>query len=557
MGTTKWISIVGYLSSLGIVLASCAPATTPVVTVAPKPGPPSPQAEAPKPATTPAAKPAGEQPKYGGTLNVGFTSDPASLDVQQETNYRTYLSMEPAYSGLLQYDPLENDKIIGDLAERWEASADGASYTFHLYPGIKAHDGQPFTSEDVKFSLDRMRDPPRGVLSPVRPLLTAIKQVDTPDKDTVRLLLNHPSPSLIAFLAIGNMVMYPKHVIEANGDMKRGAVGTGPFKLKVYNIGVSIEHVKNADYFIKGRPYLDGITFYLIRDASTRLAAFRTRKTALNTGPAGPAMADVPGLKINYRDAVVQTFPSLRHNVIRPMTTKPPFDDIRVRKALYLAVDRQAAIRVLAQDEAWVGGAVAPYASFAIPQDELLKRPGYRQPKDADIAEARKLLAEAGFPQGFKTETIGRSGSDDDLGIFLKAQLAAIGIEATVRMVDTAVMSRVQMQKSFEVLVMTLGPKTMDPDDISRYYLKGAQQNYGDFYDEEAESLFQRQARAVDPVERKKLALELQNRLLDTAGAIVVLWSKEAAAYWPELKNYKAGISAYNVNKYQDVWLNK
>ncbi|MBI2908114.1 MAG: hypothetical protein HYX92_10730 [Chloroflexi bacterium] len=564
MHAKKWFLVASFLTVLGLLLTSCAPAAAPAPTVPAKavvePTKPAAAATPSKPqATAPAAtpKPAGEQPRYGGVLNVASTTDPPSLDIQQETNYQVHLTMEVDYSGLLQYDPLQNDKMIGDLAEKWDLAPDGASYTFNLHKGVKWHDGSALTSEDVKFSLDRMRNPPTGVRSPMQPLLAAIKEIQTPDKDTVKIILNHPSPSIIAFLAIGQMVMYSKAAIESKGDMKKTAVGTGPYKFKAYNVGIDIQHVKNPDYFVKGRPYLDAINFYMIKDRGTRAAAFRTKKIHLGTGWSGPTVAEAENLKKNFPEAIVQAYPSLVNHEVRPMTTKGPTADQRVRKAIYLAIDRQAAVKVVGQGEAWIGGPLPPYGPFGIPEADLLKLPGFRQPKDLDIAEAKRLLAEAGHPNGFKTEILGRPDADAEFAVFFKDQMAKIGIDGTVKLVDTALRNQLYAQRNFEITVITYGLKTLDPDDISRYFLKGAPQNYNDFYDEQVQKLFEQETRTIDFNERKKIVMELQNRLLDIGGSIIGLWQAQRASYWPDLKNYKPGISVYNLNKYQDVWLAK
>jgi peptide/nickel transport system substrate-binding protein len=168
-----------------------------------------------------------DTPRAGGVLTMWIGGDPPNFDVHQNSTYLTQHITAPCYNNLVQYDPLDPQRIVPDLAERWEVSPDGRRYTFYLVKGVSFHDGKPFSSADVKVSLDRMRQPPSGVISIRREALAAVDDVQTPDASTVVVLLKQPNPSLPAQLAGGHMSIYPKHVLEAQGDMKKVIVGTG------------------------------------------------------------------------------------------------------------------------------------------------------------------------------------------------------------------------------------------------------------------------------------------------------------------------------------------
>ncbi|MFH1487089.1 MAG: ABC transporter substrate-binding protein, partial [Chloroflexota bacterium] len=204
----KWNLIIGALG-VGLLLVSCAPAAPPAptpkapaasaptkapqvspsATPAPKPSatPAAKPAASPaaKPAATPAAptpspKPAGEQPKYGGVLTKIVYDDPPSLDAHQETSAVTLWVVGAVYNGLLEYDPLENQKVISDLAEKWEVNPDGTSYTFYLRQGVKWHDGKPFTAEDARFSLERIVRPPKGTRGPRVGVFGSVDKIEAP-----------------------------------------------------------------------------------------------------------------------------------------------------------------------------------------------------------------------------------------------------------------------------------------------------------------------------------------------------------------------------------------
>ncbi|MBI2907816.1 MAG: ABC transporter substrate-binding protein [Chloroflexi bacterium] len=464
MHTLSVLKFAGCLTVVGLVLASCAPAATPSKPVqrsatspaeAPtaKPAAPPPKVETPaaKPAASPAApsptpKPAAEQPRYGGILNVAHHADPASYDPIQEVSTQHLAPVIPNYSGIVQHDPLEPTKVIGDLAESWASSPDGMSYTFNLYKNVKWHDGAPFTSEDARFTLEMVRTPPKGIVSPRQEWLKAVDKIEAPDRDTLRMTLKYPSASFIHNLGDGRMVIIPKHAFETKGNMKKDVVGTGPYKVKSFTPGSSYSIAKNPDYFIKGRPYLDGITWYIIPDVATRFAALRTQRahiygfgsTALSPSQIEVLRRELPG------KVVVQRFGGLIFQGMWMLQTKAPWNDIRVRRAVELTLDRNKLIQVAVQGLADVGGFMPP-GTWSLPEAELMKMPGYREPRDADIAEAKRLMAEAGYAQGFKTTGITRPQSNFQANmVSAKEQLAKIGIEIEISLMDQgALMDRV------------------------------------------------------------------------------------------------------------------
>ncbi|MDP2952689.1 MAG: ABC transporter substrate-binding protein, partial [Chloroflexota bacterium] len=255
--------VISVLVILGLLLAACAPAASPT----PAPTKPAPTVAPAAPAPTAAPAPAAEKPRSGGILTSSFSGDPSSFDSHQERTVLNLAPVAPAYSLLVQNDPADNSKIIPDLAERWEVSPDGKVYTFYIRKGVKFHDGKPATSADVKANFDRIIFPPKGVLSHRKDTLQSVEKLEAPDDYTVRFILKFPHAGFLQMVGNPYNSIFPKHVLEAKGDMKKDIVGTGPFKLKDFNRGVSFELVKNPDYFVPGRPYLDGITFYIIKDA--------------------------------------------------------------------------------------------------------------------------------------------------------------------------------------------------------------------------------------------------------------------------------------------------
>ncbi|MBI2906023.1 MAG: ABC transporter substrate-binding protein [Chloroflexi bacterium] len=367
MQTKKTLMMGSLLTILGLLLASCAPAVQPTSTAKPAvpaaaPTTAPPATVAGKPAPAPSPKPAAAQPSYGGALTMVTETDAPSLDPHQETPGAVISMVGPIYNGIVQADPMDTTKIVPDLAERWEVSADKLAYIFHLRKGVKFHDGASFTSGDAKYALERIKNPPRGTKSPRQDYLKAISRIETPDDYTLRIIVSYPSASFLPMLANPWMLVVPKHIVEREGDMKRLAVGTGPFTFKTLTRGVSSRVVKNADYFIKGRPYLDEVVHYIVPDPFTRFAALRAGNVLLIRGTPGIPEAQAKVIETTMADKiVVQRGPHALNQGIGLQTKRPPFTDIRVRQAIAYALDPERAIRLNVDGAGVVGGILPPF----------------------------------------------------------------------------------------------------------------------------------------------------------------------------------------------------
>ncbi|MBI2907218.1 MAG: ABC transporter substrate-binding protein [Chloroflexi bacterium] len=562
------------LTVLGLLLASCGPAAAPAPTAAAKPpalaAQPTAQAVQPtatmaaqKPSPpTPSPKPAAGAPRYGGILAISAVEDPLSMDLHQESVISIAQVLQVSYSGVVQPNPDKPEELIGDLAKSWEMSKDGLTYTFRLHDNIKFHDGTALTAEDIKYSYDRQLNPPAGIRSIRRADIVAIDKVEALDKSTVRFALKYPSPPTLQAIGVGWMVIYSKDFVEKKGHMKNDVMGSGPFKLKRYSQGVSLEHVKHSEYFVPGRPYLDGITFYIIKDAAARLAALRTGQIKL-TGVQAAGLTSTDAETLAKSGSTVQVVPynSLAFSNLVFNTEQKPWSDIRVRKAAHLAIDRQKAIDVVAQGYGEQGSHMP--GEWGIARDELLTMPGWRQPKDADLAEAKKLLADAGYPQGFKTKAMTMTNRNYvNLSVFLADQLAKIGIEMEVETKEVAVRTSLLNQGNF--LAHPLATSSLgyfDPLNIARYWAPPQAGvfglNFQRYVDDKIVDLFDKQARTIDPAERKKLVRDLDLRMIDSATRPMVFWWKDLLGMWPEVKDRKPPLGFHSGLKYQDVWLAK
>jgi peptide/nickel transport system substrate-binding protein len=511
-------------------------------------------------AAIPAGIAATDTPRRGGVLLAAIGADAPSLDPHQEQTFATMQPVAPLYSTLLQIDPYSYPKVIGDLATEWNIAPDGMTYTFKLREGVRFHDGSPLTSADVKASYDKIIRPPQGVRSIRAPHYAAIASVETPNPSTVVFKLKYPSASLLANFASPWNVIFPKKYLDKDPNyFKNNAIGSGPFKFKNYTRGSTFEGERNPDYFVKDRPYLDGYKFFISTETSVRAAAIRSGRAHVEFRHLPDTEAE--SIKKQLGDKVVlQHTPFVINFGIFPNQTVKPFTDVRVRKALTLAIDRYTGGKVLypltgLRD---VGGLTRPGTEWAMSSAELEKFPGFGRDPEKNRAEAKKLLAEAGYPNGFKVVLKNRNVKVpyQDFAVYVIQEWRKIGIETEHRPLETATWYADGRDKpNFELMVYPYGHFIDDPDALLDPFITGGSRNWGRFSDPAIDDLYQRQARALDPAERRKLVIELQKIVLENAYHLPGLWWTRNVVHWAKMKNYVAQPSHFTNQKLQDVWL--
>jgi len=513
-------------------------------------------------ALVPTPAPAADTPRRGGVLLAVIGADPPSLDPHQESTFANIELVAPLYSTLLELDPYSYPKIIGDLATEWKISPDGLTYAFKIHPGVKFHDGSPLTSADVKASYDKIIFPPQGVRSVRKNAYTAVAAVEAPDATTVVFKLKFPSASLLANLASPWNVIFPKKYLDQDPNyFKTHVIGSGPFKFKSYTRGSTFEGERNPSYFVKDRPYLDGYKFYISPETSVRAAAVRSGRAYIEFRNLPDAEVDAIRKQLGDKVSVQET-PMTGQWGIAINNTKKPFDDVRVRRALTLAIDRYTMGKVLAPLTGlkFVGGLMRPGSEWGMPPAELEKLPGFGRDIEKNRAEARKLLAEAGYPNGFKVVLKNRNVKlpYQDFAVFLIAEWKKVGIEVENRPLETAAwFSDGQDTGNFELIVAPTVEFSDDPDQFLGRYATGSTQNWGRFSDPQVDDLFSRQARSLDPAERKKLITRMEQRVLENAYSMPGLWWSRNLVHWTKVKNYIAPPNHYTNQKLQDVWLSE
>jgi len=509
---------------------------------------------------------AAQAPKYGGVLNVMQREElPQGLSIHETSTIATVWPASPCFNNLVYFDPMKPaetmDTIVGELAEKWSWQDNYRNLVFFLRKNVRWHDGQPFTSRDVKFTFDVVREAPDAPaklrLNPRKDWYANVEAIEAPDPFTVVFRLNRPQPSILMMLASGQSPVYPAHVPLA--DQRNRCVGTGPFKFKEWRRGEFVEYVRNPDYFVKGRPYLDGLKYLIITERGTRTAALQAgRLDAAGPGETTKAIADQ--LKGAVPKMVIVRVGSLTSPNLLVNHARPPFNDARVRRAVDLAIDREGYIKGVLQGAGVEGGALVPppYGSWGLGERELGQI--YGRPEGRKAA-ARKLLAEAGYGPGnpLRFEAHTRAiATYVDLASYVVNELKQVGVEISLKQLDSVQWYGITTRKEFQLGINISGYGVDDPDAILfENYTCASLRNYTSYCDEAVSRLIERQSQELDPKKRLALVHQVQKKLAEAGARPTVAWGIDHFAYWPHVRNLVPHHSLYSFGRMQEVWLDR
>lgn len=453
-------------------------------------------------------------------------------------------------------------KIVADLAERWE-QPDNKTYIFHLRRGIKFHNVEPvkgreLTSQDVKTSLQYYaEDKPTNVR---RSQFGQIASIETPDNYTVKVTLLEPFAAFLTYLALPQSAVFAKEMVDKYGDLRRpeAAVATGPFIFESWTPGTELVLKRNPDYWENDLPYVDLVKIPIMTDAAARISALRSKQADLTSNiPPGEeeSLKQVAGMTILASG-------QLHWNAILVNQTVKPYDDVRVRKAISLALDRDEIMEgTFGKGHNLVQGPLSPVVrDYLIPEEELRALPGYRKPKEQDIAQAKRLLAEAGYPNGFKTKnmtTMIYQTTYIKPAEIVKPQLAKVGIDVEFDVMEWGTLKKRERERDFEMVIGQWMPVN-DPDDqlYSFNHSRGSN-NISGFADPEIDKLLEEQRTVVDAGKRKAVVLEVQRKLLDKLPWIWIGSPKGTVAYWSWVKNVVPHEPNFFFGMLRNMWLDK
>ena len=475
------------------------------------------------------------------------------------------------FNGLVHHDPSNPIEIVCDLCESWEVSADGAIYTFKIRDAVW-HDGEPVTAADIQYSFDRivLPDAGRARTAPLRNFYEYQTAAVIDDK-TVEIPLKFPGPLFLINLSSEYMKMYPKHATEnLSGDDANAPgnlVGSGPWKLVDFQPQVAIVYERNQDYYKEGRPFFDGLNFTIIRDFNRALAALQVGQAFTTAGPSIGSYGNENALRLQQESEGrirSRMIPDAVQRYLVLHSNKPPFDDPRMRRAVYLAINRQE-IRetVMCRDEFGCFGSEGTFlpqkGGFNVePSDDLAQEPGWRQPKDQDIAEAKTLMSAAGIQDGMKvTFNLSSSPVGVQTAELMAEQLRTqLGLDVTLDVVDRATFGSRAREGTHNMDLGASGVIITDPSDyLNQHFTTGTQKNPDNWTDPRLTEIMDEQAMERDPAARLELFKEaVQILRRGESHWVPVSWGNSGALMDYRLQGYVVPESEQILKQWESIW---
>ena len=492
-------------------------------------------------------------PQYGGQMRIA-RREPNSLNYLDNATSDIEAAVNGVYEPLVRWDWRSGYEIYtnvtGGMAESWKVDDDGVTWTFTLRDDVKFHDGSGFTSADVKATYDHFLNPGdagppgRSYIAPY------IERVDAPSPYTLVVKLKGPSPLLLMNLAIDWTMIAPKKSIDQGLDWFHTNVnGTGPYMFvkDEWERGISYLWERNPNYYVEGIPYLDSKRSFIIPDVAAELAAFETKKID-DTRAASPrqieAMLNKYGDEIQVLRVLAGSHPHIQYNA-----THPPFDDPRVRKALYLWMDRQEFLDKANNGAGELGDWIFP-GFFKKPdgtgygtlyEDLLKKNIAYQPDKTAARAQAKQLLAEAGYTDlsTFKIRVVPAAPTGARIygAELLVAELRAMGFDAELEPLDR--LAAVQAFRSGDygaTFYSGIAPFPAPDASLNRYVGPKGQRNYTHIEDAKFESMLADLNRTIDQGRRDQILQDFDAYLQEgTYSSHVMYWSHSLIVRWDYL----------------------
>ena len=510
---------------------------------------------------------AADQPKHGGIIRFYHRETPPSLSILEEATFSVNAPSMAFYNNLVVYDqhkPQNSDAtIVPELATSWAWDKANTALTFKLRQGVTWHDGKPFTSKDVKCTMDLLLDKnPNDKLrkNPRKGWFEEISDVTTNGDFEVTMHLKRPQPSLLAMFASGYTPMYPCHVPSA--QQRTHPIGTGPFMFQSEQQNESIKLVKNPHYWKKDLPYLDGIEYSIIKNRATAVLAFVAGKVDV-TFPTEMTKALEADIKKQDPTAICEIGPINVNTNLIINRDKPPFDNAELRSAMNMALDRKAFIDLILQGAGDAGGSLlpAPEGVWGMPPEMLKTIPGYGDVAK-DREKARAVLTKLGYskdkPLKIKVSTRNLATYRDP-AVVLIDQLKSIWIDAELEPVESSAWFAKVARGDYTVGLNLTGNGIDDPDQsFYENYGCGSQRNYTHYCNKDLQKLFDEQSQMTDVTKRKKLVWEIDKKIQEDVARPILYHARTGTCWKPYVKNLTVMTnSVYNGYRYEDLWLDK
>ncbi len=504
--------------------------------------------------------------KPGGILKMYSIDSPPSMSILDGPNPTGQRLMMAVFNNLVMFDPQVKQNslasIVPDLATGWSWNEDGTELTLPLRPGVRWHDGKPFTAKDVQCTwdllLEKSTDRLRG--NPIKAWYRNLDRVTTNGDFEVAFHLKRPQPAFPMLLADGFSVIYPCHVTAA--QMRQHPIGTGPFKFVEFKPNEHVKVTRNPDYWKPGRPYLDGIEYTIIRNLSTAVLALVAGKFDLSW-PYSLSVPLVRDVKSQAPQALCEMTAGSANRHLLVNRDKPPFDNPELRRAMALSLDRKAFIDIISEGQGDIGGVLQPPPGglWGMPPDMLKELPGYDPDVPKNRAQARRIMERLGYGPD-KRLKIKVSTRDlpayRDPAVILIDQLKEVYIDGELETIDTTVYFPKILRKDFSISLnlQTSGP---DPDrTLELFYACGASLNWDGYCSPEVDRMIEQQSIETEEGRRKQLLWTIERRLAEDGARPIIFYSRGGTCWQPYVKGLALMVtSAFNGNRFEDVWLDR
>ncbi|MBV8778082.1 MAG: ABC transporter substrate-binding protein [Alphaproteobacteria bacterium] len=511
---------------------------------------------------------ADETPKQGGILTYMIPADaPPSFDGHREATFATVHAVAPFYSVLVRVNPANpasTTDFVCDVCTEMPAPTDGGrTWTFTIRGDVRFTDGATMTADDVAASWNHIVNPPAGVVSARQGYYAMIDKIEATDPRTVVFRLKYATSAFVPALADPYAFIYKKEILDRDPRwFEKNILGSGPFRFKEYATGQSISGGRNPDYYRPGLPHLDGFTGIFADKQATRVAAIRADQAAIEFRGFPPATRDELKTDLGDRIAVQES----DWNCGNPITLnhkRKPFDDVRVRRALTLAIDRWNGAPAMAKISVMktVGGVAFPGSPLAATKEELQQLAGFWPDIEKSRAEARRLLKEAG-QENLSFELLNRNVDQPYKfnGLWVIDEWSKIGVKVTQRVLQTGPFGEAVRNEDFAAVVDGDCQNIVNPLLDGTKYLPHtvSSSNYGNYEDDAEIELYDKLLRETDFAEQRQLMRQFEKYVLDTeAHAIFLLWRYRIVPYRSYVKGFKISPSHYVNQDLSTIWLDK
>ncbi len=490
-----------------------------------------------------------EEPVAGGSLVYSRQLETVTLNPREIKNGNgDIFAQEMIFSGIVRNDPNGTDKVVPGLAESWDVSKDGLTYTFHLRPGLKYSDGSPLTAEDIAWNLEQFADPEVNIS--LAGVAAGMESVKATNANTVVVKLEHPVAAFLYNLAIFPAFIVDKAKLEAEGPAYwKHPVGTGPFVVKEFATGSHITFEKNPYYYEKGKPYLQTMRWNFVTNSNTRVLALKSGEAQLADGipfAQVESLQGEPNLGIQEVE-LPQAVILIANNRVKAL------GDVHVRRALSLAINREQLNETVFRGTGTVPNSVLMNFELDASDQEV-------KPFEYNVEKAKEEMAASKFPNGFSVKLQYPSGSDyfKQMSLLIQSELKEIGVDVKLEELESAAVAEKWFEGEFEMTFPFVGTSSdvPVPDEYASFYaLQAAELNGFKSYwtNKEAEGLVEKFISSTNEAGRKAEWKKIQELFNEEMPSLNVMDFPLINGHQSNVCGTKA--NGLGVDQLQETWI--